>query len=63
MNKIVIIDESLCIGCAKCVELCPKNILYIDKNTHKCKVTDETKCDKHAGCQKVCPVKAMKIIK
>jgi NAD-dependent dihydropyrimidine dehydrogenase PreA subunit len=63
MNKIVIIDESLCIGCAKCVELCPKNILYIAKNTHKCKVTNETKCDKHAGCQKACPVKAIKIIK
>jgi NAD-dependent dihydropyrimidine dehydrogenase PreA subunit len=31
INKIVIIDESLCIGCAKCVELCPKKILYIDK--------------------------------
>jgi 2-oxoglutarate ferredoxin oxidoreductase subunit delta len=61
MNKIVIIDESLCISCAKCVELCPKNILYIDKATQKCKVTDETMCDKLAGCQRVCPTKAIKI--
>ena len=63
MNKIVLIDESLCIGCAKCVELCPKNILYIDKATQKCKVTDELKCDKLAGCQRICPAKAIKIVK
>jgi NAD-dependent dihydropyrimidine dehydrogenase PreA subunit len=62
MNKIVIIDESLCIGCAKCVELCPNKILYIDKATKKCKVTDELKCDKRRGCQKICPVKAIKIV-
>ncbi len=62
MNKIVIIDESLCIGCSKCVELCPKKILYIDKATQKCKVTDETKCDKLRGCEWICPVKAIKIV-
>ncbi|MFA5199467.1 MAG: 4Fe-4S binding protein [Candidatus Omnitrophota bacterium] len=62
MNKIVIIDESLCIGCAKCVELCPKKILWIDKTTQKCKVTDETQCDKLRGCERICPVKAIKII-
>ena len=63
MNKIVIIHEDLCIGCAKCVELCPKKILYIDKSTQKCKISDEIKCDKLAGCQRVCPVKAIKIKK
>ena len=62
MNKIVIIDESLCIGCAKCVELCPKKILYIDKSTQKCKVTNGTKCDKLRGCERICPVKAIKIV-
>jgi len=63
MNKIVIINEDLCIGCAKCVELCPNKILYIDTNTKKCKVSDESRCDKRAGCQRICPVKAIKIIK
>ena len=63
MNKIVIIDESLCIGCAKCVELCPKKILYLDNETKKCKVSDESRCDKRAGCQHICPVKAIKIKK
>lgn len=63
MNKIVLINEDLCIGCGKCVELCPKKILYIDPDTTKCKCSDETKCDKRAGCERVCPVKAIKIVK
>jgi ferredoxin len=61
MNKIVIIDEFLCIGCAKCVELCPKKILYIDNVSKKCKVLDEARCDQFRGCEIVCPVKAIKI--
>ena len=60
MNKIILIDESLCIGCGKCVELCPKKILYIDEKI--CKVTDERKCDRRRGCEQVCPVKAIKIV-
>lgn len=63
MNKTVIIDEDLCIGCGACVELCPQKILYIDEKTGKCKVSDESKCDKQAGCERVCPVEAIKIIK
>jgi NAD-dependent dihydropyrimidine dehydrogenase PreA subunit len=62
VNKIVIIDEELCIGCGACVALCPKKILYIDDKSGKCKVTDETKCDQLRGCVKVCPVDALKII-
>lgn len=61
MNKIVVIDEELCIGCGACVELCPKKILYIDEKSAKCKVSDESKCDRLRGCEKICPVSAMKI--
>ena len=62
MNKIVIIDEELCIGCGACVSLCPKKILYIDEKSGKCKVSDESKCDRLRGCVRVSPVNAMKII-
>jgi len=62
MNKIVIIDEELCIGCGACVSLCPKKILYIDEKSGRCKVNDETQCDRLRGCEKVCPVDALKII-
>ncbi|MFC1560172.1 ATP-binding protein [Candidatus Margulisiibacteriota bacterium] len=60
-NKIVDIDEEKCTGCAACVDLCPKQILYIDEATGKCKVTDESKCDKLRGCEQVCPADAIKI--
>ena len=62
MNKIVLIDEGLCIGCDACVELCPKKILHIDGKTSKCKVSDESKCDRLRGCVKICPVDAIKIV-
>lgn len=62
MNKIVKINESLCVGCGACVELCAKKILYIDEKSGICKVTDESKCDRLRGCQKICPVDAIKII-
>jgi NAD-dependent dihydropyrimidine dehydrogenase PreA subunit len=61
MNKIVLIDENLCIACEKCVKLCPKKILFIDKTTGKCKVIDETQCDKRKGCERLCPTGAIKI--
>ncbi len=62
MNKVVIVDISLCIGCGECVELCPKKILYIEEKSGKCKVSDESKCDHLRRCEKVCPVGALKII-
>jgi len=61
MNKIVLINEDLCVGCGECVRICPKKILYIDEETGKCKVKDETKCDRLAGCERLCPVGALKI--
>lgn len=62
MNKVVIINEKLCIGCGACVELCPKKILYIDEKGRKCKVKGESKCDRLRGCEKICPVSAIKIV-
>ena len=60
MNKIVKINNELCIGCGKCVSLCPKQILLIDNN-NKCIVTNESKCDRLGGCQRVCPTDAIEI--
>lgn len=61
MNRIVVINEEKCTGCAKCVHLCPQ-ILYIDPESKTCKITDELKCDKLRGCERVCPANAIKIM-
>ncbi len=61
MKKTVEIDNDLCIGCVEGVKVCPRKILYIDKDTNKCMVTDESRCDKLRGCEKKCPTKAIKI--
>lgn len=62
MEKIVIINQQLCVGCGKCVNKCPKKILFIEPNTNKCQVSDETKCGKAGCCEKICPEKAIRII-
>ena len=61
MNKIVVVDETLCIGCGKCVEIFPKKILFIDETDNVCRVTDETPRDKFKGCERVCETRAIKI--
>ena len=60
-NQIVLINENICTGCGKCVSMCPKQILYLDKGTRKCKVMDETQCDRLGGCMRNCPLKAIQI--
>lgn len=61
MNKIVVINEKTCIGCGKCVEVCPERILSIDEKDVVCRVTDEDQCDKGRGCEQVCPTGSIKI--
>ncbi|MEW6516237.1 MAG: 4Fe-4S dicluster domain-containing protein [candidate division FCPU426 bacterium] len=60
---VVQIDEDACTGCGKCVDLCPKKILYLDPETGKCRVTDDQLCDRLAGCERVCPTAAIHINK
>ena len=59
--KVVDINEDSCTGCGICVSMCPRGILYLDKKTKKCGVTDENKCDRLAGCERACPTNAIKI--
>ncbi len=61
MNVIVLIDKEKCTGCGECAKQCPKKILYVDKTTGKCSVTDETLCDRFLGCEDVCKTGAIRI--
>jgi NAD-dependent dihydropyrimidine dehydrogenase PreA subunit len=61
MNEIVSIDKELCTGCGLCIQECPQQILYINRKTMTCDVTDQSLCDKQGGCEEACPVGAIKI--
>ena len=63
MGNVVIINETLCTGCDKCVQVCNQGVLYIDDFTGLCKVRNEERCDKNGACIKVCEARAIKIIR
>ena len=54
-------DEEKCKGCELCVAYCPKNILYLDKNTineagyNIIKISEPDQCIGCAFCAIMCP--------
>ena len=61
MGDIVVINDELCMGCGACAEICPRQILYVDREESIAKVTDQNRCDRRRGCERVCPAEAIKI--
>ncbi|MBN1621276.1 MAG: 4Fe-4S binding protein [Endomicrobiales bacterium] len=62
MSANIDINKDLCIGCGKCMFMCPRRILFLNQNTNKCEVSEQSKCDKLRGCERVCPTKAIRIL-
>lgn len=60
MNKVTF-EKNLCKGCGLCAEVCPKKIIFLDKEEinqkgyHPAKVTDMEKCIACAMCATMCP--------
>jgi len=55
------IDRSLCIGCASCVDACPEgNILGVIGD--KAELINPTKCIGHGACKAACPVDAINLV-
>ena len=52
-------DRSICIGCNKCVEICPAKAIVLDKE--KKAVCSYSKCIRCYCCHEVCPVNAIEI--
>lgn len=50
-------DESKCVGCGKCVKVCPMNV---ECNKESRKRANATECILCFECKKACPVKAIK---
>jgi ferredoxin len=58
MQKRLIIDEDLCIGCGHCAEVCPKVFLVEDEKSH---IIAQDQCWS-CNCQEAldaCPVQAI----
>ena len=60
-------DNEACKGCELCVNVCPVDILYLDKKRmnikgyHLISVTDINKCIGCASCAIVCPDSVIKV--
>lgn len=55
----VIIDHNKCTGCKKCVEVCPGDLLAIDKKTNKAFIYHPEDCWDCMACIKICPQDAL----
>ena len=48
-----------CIGCGKCMEVCPHGVFTIE--TNKAEIKDKNSCMECGACAKNCPAKAIKV--
>ena len=54
---MICIDESVCVGCSQCVDICPGNLLKLKNGTAFCREVRD--CWGCTACVKVCPVNAI----
>lgn len=65
----LIVEENRCKGCDLCVDVCPKNVLELDKDRvnamgyHPLICKDIASCTACGMCGQICPDSAIKIIK
>ncbi|MGD0781738.1 MAG: 4Fe-4S binding protein, partial [Candidatus Aminicenantales bacterium] len=52
--------QTLCDGCARCIDVCPKKALSLVKGTNEL-VIDRRLCDNCEACVAACPRKALTI--
>jgi NAD-dependent dihydropyrimidine dehydrogenase PreA subunit len=61
LNNIVTLtlDQQTCIGCGRCVEVCPHQVFIIEEK--KAKLADRDACIECGACALNCPVKALHV--
>jgi adenylylsulfate reductase subunit B len=55
------IDYQRCIGCKKCYDLCPMDVITWDEEINMPKVTYEEECWHCGICWMECPMRAIEI--
>jgi len=53
------VDISICDGCGKCVEVCPSDIMHIDKKLRRAYNIEPDYCWECYSCVKACPQHAI----
>jgi uncharacterized protein (DUF362 family)/Pyruvate/2-oxoacid:ferredoxin oxidoreductase delta subunit len=61
LNKRPVFDSKLCIGCSKCIDICPVRILYYDNKKKNKVLIDEAGCLNCYCCHEVCRERAIEI--
>lgn len=51
------LDRSLCIGCGRCLEVCPHQVFALAEN--KVSISDRDACMECGACSINCPVRAI----
>ncbi len=57
---IAYVNEELCTGCAKCVDVCPFQAITLDEERSLANII-EAKCNGCGSCASTCPVGAMQL--
>lgn len=56
------LQEELCIGCGRCLEVCPHQVFVLTaRKARKAVITDRDACMECGACQKNCPVRAISV--
>ncbi len=53
------LDVAKCVGCERCVEVCPHGVFAIEDR--KVRLIDRDSCMECGACQKNCPVEAISV--
>ena len=55
------VDLTVCIGCGRCVESCPQDVLRIDRNTGQSSIVYPEDCQTCRLCTLFCPKSAITV--
>ena len=53
------LEEQKCVGCGRCVEVCPHGVFVVEEG--KARIVDQDGCMECGACAKNCPVEAVSV--